>query len=299
MHRFDYFAPATVAEAVDLLWTKGEGGKVIAGGTDLVPQMKERGRHPQYIVSLNRIPQLRGIEDRGASGIRIGAAEKAWNIRTDPLILSRYNILAQGAGLIGSIQTQNLATIGGNLCNAIPSADGVPPFIVLGAQAIVVGPNGTRTLAVEDIPAGVGRINLAADEVVTEFVLPAPAPHSGATYLRHCSRKEMDIAIAGVATALTLDAAGQTVVDARICLSAVAPVLVRASAAERALIGKPLTEATIQAAAEAAGYEDARPITDARGTLEFRRYLIKQLTIKTINSAASEARGGAPAGPLH
>lgn len=299
MHRFDYYAPTTVAEAVDLLRTKGEGGRVIAGGTDLVPQMKERGRHPQYIVSLNRIPQLRGIERRGQSGIRIGAAEKAWNIRIDPEILRHYNILAQGAGLIGSIQTQNLATIGGNLCNAIPSADGVPPFIVLGAQATVVGPNGTRTVAVQDIPTGVGRTSLAPDEVVVDFMLPAPAPHSGASYLRHCSRKEMDIAIAGVATALTLDAAGQTVVDAKICLSAVAPVLIRATAAERALIGKRLNDETIHAAAEAAGYEDARPITDARGTLEFRRYLIKQLTIKTIHSAASEARGGAPAGPLH
>lgn len=299
MHRFDYYAPATIVEAIDLLRTKGDGGKLIAGGTDLVPQMKERGRHPQYIVSLNRIAQLRGIEDRGASGIRIGAAEKAWNIRTDPTVLARYNILAQGAGLIGSIQTQNLATIGGNLCNAIPSADGVPPFIVLGAQATVTGPNGTRTVAVEDIPAGVGRTSLAPDEIVTDFVLPAPAPHSGASYLRHCSRKEMDIAIAGVATALTLDASGQMVVNARISLSAVAPVLVRAAAAERALIGKPLNDATIQAAAEAAGNEDARPITDARGTLEFRRYLIKQLTIKTIHSAAREARGGAPAGPLH
>jgi carbon-monoxide dehydrogenase medium subunit len=299
MHRFDYYAPTTIAEAVDLLRTKGEGGKVIAGGTDLVPQMKERGRHPKYVVSLNRIPELRGIERRDGSGIRIGAAEKAWNIRNDPTILKQYNVLAQGAGLIGSIQTQNLATIGGNLCNAIPSADGVPPFIVLNAQATIAGPNGTRTAAVQEIPAGVGRVNLANDEIVVDFTVPAPPPNSGASYLRHCPRKEMDIAIAGVATFLTLDPAGQNVVDARICLSAVAPVLIRAAAAERALIGKPLNDETIQAAAQAAGYEDARPITDARGTLEFRRYLIKQLTIKTIHSAANEARGGAPAGPLH
>jgi carbon-monoxide dehydrogenase medium subunit len=288
-----------VAEAVDLLRSKGEGGKVIAGGTDLVPQMKERGRHPSYVVSLNRIPELRGIEQRDGSGLRIGAAEKAWKVRTDPTVLRQYNVLAQGAGLIGSIQTQNLATIGGNLCNAIPSADGVPPFIVLGAQATVAGPGGTRNVAIEEIPAGVGRVNLAPDEIVTEFFIPTPAPNSGASYLRHCPRKEMDIAIAGVATALTLDPSGQNVVNARICLSAVAPVLIRATAAERALIGKPLNAETIEAAAQAAGYEDARPITDARGTLEFRRYLIKQLTVKTIHSAASEARGGAPAGPLH
>jgi len=299
VHRFDYYAPATIEEAIGLLRSKGDGGKVIAGGTDLVPQMEERGRHPKYIVSLNRIPQLRGIDDRGDGGLRIGAAERAWKIRTDDRILRRYNALAQGAGLIGSIQTQNLATIGGNVCNAIPSADGVPPFIVLGAQALIAGPNGTRTVAVQDIPSGVGATNLAPDEIVVEFTIPAPAPHSGASYLRHCPRKEMDIAIAGVATYLTLDASGQNVTDARICLSAVAPVLIRATAAERALIGKPLNDATIEAAAQAAGYEDARPISDARGTADFRRYLVKQLTIKTIASAANEARGGGPAGPLH
>ncbi|MCX6020400.1 MAG: FAD binding domain-containing protein, partial [Chloroflexi bacterium] len=121
MHRFDYYAPTTVAEAVEILSTKGEGGKLIAGGTDLVPQMKERGRHPKYLVSLNRIPELRGVEDRGAGGIRIGAGERVWAIRQNAQVQHDYNVLIQGAGLIGSIQTQNLATIAGNIVNAIPS----------------------------------------------------------------------------------------------------------------------------------------------------------------------------------
>jgi len=299
LHRFDYYAPTTVEEAISLLRSKGEGGKLIAGGTDLVPQMKERGRHPRFVVSLNRIAELRGIEDRGADGLRVGAAERVWNIRNNSAVLGRYNSLAQGVGLIGSIQTQNLATVGGNVCNAIPSADGAPAFIAMGALANIAGANGRRTVAVEDIPSGVGAVRLAPDEILVDFEVPAPAPHSGSSYLRHCSRKEMDIAIAGVATFLTLDDAGQTIVNARLCLSAVAPVLVRASAAERALIGKPLNEATIQAAAQAAGYEDARPITDARGSDDFRRYLIKELTVRTLASASAEARGGAPAGPLH
>jgi carbon-monoxide dehydrogenase medium subunit len=299
MHRFDYFAPTTVEEAVNFLRSKGGDGKVIAGGTDLVPQMKERGLHPEYIVSLNKIPELRGIEDRGEGGLRIGAAERVWPVRNDERILRSYNAVAQGIGLIGSIQTQNLATIVGNIVNAIPSADGAPAVIAFGATATVVGPSGTRTVLVQDIPAGVGRVNLAVDEIVTELILPAPAPHSGSSYIRFCNRKEMDIAVAGVATFLTLDDEGVKVTDARICLSAVAPVLIRATAAEQVLVGKELNDATIEAAAQAAGYDDAKPITDARGSADFRRYLIKQLTVRTIQEAAREARGGAPHGPHH
>ncbi|MBI4497385.1 MAG: xanthine dehydrogenase family protein subunit M [Chloroflexi bacterium] len=292
MHRFDYFAPTTVAEAVNILRSQGEGGKVIAGGTDLVPQMKERGRHPKYVVSLNRIPEIQGIEVRNGQGLRVGAATRCWAIRNHPVVVEQYNILAQGAALIGSIQTQNLATIGGNVCNAIPSADAVPAFIVAGAQARIIGPNGQRTVPLEEVFVGPNRTILAPDEILTDLLIPAPLPRSAGVYLRHCPRKELDIAIAGVGSYVQLDEAKATFTHARICLSAVAPVPLRAPRAEAALIGKPATAETIAAAAQVAA-EEARPITDMRGTVEFRRHLVKVLTERTVTQSVEQIRARA------
>lgn len=291
MHRFDYFAPSTVAEAVNILRSQGEGGKLIAGGTDLVPQMKERGRHPKYVVSLNRIPEIQGIEVRDGQGLRIGAATRCWAIRNHPVVVDQYNILSQGAALIGSIQTQNLATIGGNICNAIPSADAVPAFIVAGAQARIVGPSGERTVALEDVFTGPGLTILSDDEILTDVLIPVPLPRSAGYYIRHCPRKELDIAIAGVGSFVQLDEAKQNITHARVCLASVAPVPLRARRAEEALVGKPATAETIAAAAQIAS-EEARPITDMRGTIEFRRHLVKVLTERTVSRAVEEIRTG-------
>ena len=291
MHRFEYYAPSTVAEAIDILRTHGEGGKLIAGGTDLVPQMKERGRHPKYVVSLNRVAEIEGIDLRGAQGLRIGAATKCWTIRNHPVVMDQYNILSQGAALIGSIQTQNLATIGGNICNAIPSADAVPAFIVAGAQARIVGPGGERTVPLDEVFVGPGRTILTDDEVLTDVFIPTPLPRSAGYYLRHCPRKELDIAIAGVGSFVQLDETKQTFTHARICLASVAPVPLRALRAEEALVGKPATPETIAAAAQIAS-EEARPITDMRGSIEFRRHLVKVLAERTLTRAVEEIRTG-------
>lgn len=291
MHRFDYYTPATVAEAVELLRSKGEGGKVLAGGTDLMPAMKERGRHPKYLVSLKNVAELRGIAFDPQSGLRIKAATKMTAIQRDPNVQRLYPVIVQGAKLIGSLQTQNLATLGGNICNAAPSADAVPPFIVLDASATIHGPRGSRTVPLTEVFVGPGQTSLAPDEILTEVQVPLPLPRSAGYYLRHVPRKELDIAVAGVGVYVQLDEALQTFTHARVCLCAVAPVPLRATSAEAALTGRPANAETIAQAAAAAA-ADARPISDQRGSAEFRRLLTNALTVKTLNAALDLIRAG-------
>ncbi len=291
MHRFDYYAPATVAEAVDLLRTKGAGGKIFAGGTDLMPAMKERGRHPTFIVSLKNITELRGISFDPQSGLKVKAGTKMTALQQDANVIRHYPVIVQGAKLIGSLQTQNLATIGGNICNAAPSADAVPAFIVLDATGTVHGPGGTRTVPLTEIITGPGQTSLAADEILTEVQAPAPLPRSAANYVRHVPRKELDIAIAGVGVYVQLDEALQRFTHVRICLCAVAPVPLRAITAEATLLGQPATAQTIEQAAQAAG-ADARPISDQRGSADFRRLLVRALTARMLTASVDAIRAG-------
>ena len=289
MHRFDYYTPATVAEAVDLLGTKGEGGKLLAGGTDLLPQMKERGRHPKYIVSLKGLKEIQGIQHANGSGLRVGAGVRFRVLQQDPGVQQRYPIIVQGAKLIGSLQTQALATIGGNVCNAAPSADAVPTFVVLDAEAVIQGPKGVRTLPLADVFTGPGQTALAPDEVLTELRVPAPLPRSAGTYLRHVPRKELDIAVAGAGVYVQLDEAGR-IGHARVCLASVAPLPMRATAAEAALTGQTPSDELFQHAGEVAAQE-SRPISDQRGGAAFRRVLVRALTARCLNQAVSAING--------
>lgn len=289
MHRFEYYAPSTVAEAINLLRTKGEGGKILAGGTDLLPQMKERGRHPKYIVSVKNLSEIRGIRYSDQDGLRVGAGTRFTAIHEDPTVRAKYDVLVQGAKLIGSLQTQNLATIGGNICNAAPSADAVPPFIVMEAEATIQGPNGSRTLPLQDVLLGPGQTVVAADEVLTEVRVPVPLPRSAGVYIRHVPRKELDIAVAGVGVYVQLDAAQQRITHARVCLASVAPVPLRATQAEAALMGQAPSEELYNRVGEIAAGE-SRPISDQRGSAAFRRVLVKALTVKTLTQAVNTIR---------
>lgn len=291
MHRFDYYTPSTVAEAIDLLRTKGDGGKVLAGGTDLMPQMKERGRHPKYLVSLKNITALRGIQFSEGAGLTVGAGTRMGPLQREPVVRDRYNVLAQGARLIGSLQTQNLATVGGNVCNAAPSADAVPAFIVLDAQAVIQGSGGSRTVALTDVFAGPGQVTLKPDELLTELKMAAPLPRSAGVYLRHVPRKELDIAVAGVGVYIQLDEAKQRITHARVCLASVAPTPLRATQAEAALANQTVSDELVQTAAQAAA-RDARPISDQRGSADFRRTLVRALTVKALNQAVAAVRAG-------
>ncbi|MSQ14345.1 MAG: xanthine dehydrogenase family protein subunit M [Dehalococcoidia bacterium] len=283
MYRFEYYRPTSVAEAVALLREKGEGGKILAGGTDLIPQMKERGRHPKYIVSLSLVKELRGISFDNGDGLKIGAGTLMAQVAEHPLINERFNVLAQGAELIGSLQTMNLATVGGNVCNAAPSADAVPAFIVMDSEVGIVGPGGSRTMPMWQVFEGPGRTALKPDEILTEVRVPTPTQNSAGVYIRHCPRKELDIAIAGVGVYLGLDS-NNTISHARVCLASVAPVPLRATKTEEYLVGKQPSEAVYEQAGQIASGE-ARPITDMRGSAEFRHVLVKVLAIRCLRQA--------------
>ncbi len=287
MHRFEYFAPTSLDEALSLLKGRKDGVKLLAGGTDLLVQMKEAGRHPATVVSLHALDELRTIEPDGG-GLRIGAGVDMTTIASSAVVRQRYTAISDGAEVLGSIQTRNMATIGGNVCNAAPSADTTPGLVVLGAIAEIAGSEGKRELAVEELFAGPGKTTLAAHEIVTAFRLSALPAHTGSVYRRHTPRKIMDIAVVGVGIRLTL-AAGGSIDEARICLGAVAPTVIRAQDAEQALQGQSPSEELFERAAVLA-QQSARPISDVRGSAEFRRYLVGAMTKRCLSIALNRAK---------
>ena len=289
MRAFAYHAPRTLAEAVGILRREGGGGKILAGGTDLLIHFKERGLVPRYVVSLRDVAELAAIAYDERQGLRIGAAAKLSDVAAHPVVQERYPILAQGASLVGSLQIQNLGTVVGNLCNAAPSADCAPPLIALGAAVRIAGAGGERTLPLEQFFVGPGRTVLEPDELVAEVLVPPPPARSGGNYERYTPRQEMDIAVAGVGSVIELGP-GDRCAAARICLGAVAPTPVRAGPAERLLVGHDLSPERIERAAQAAA-ESARPIDDQRGSAAYRRHLVTVLTRRTLTAAWADARG--------
>jgi carbon-monoxide dehydrogenase medium subunit len=293
LRTFDYSAPETIDEAVSLLKAAGGSARPLAGGTDLVVQMKERATrfpYPATIVSLDRVSELRGVDFSETDGLRIGAGATMTDVASHPAVRERYAALAEGAGVVGSLQTMNMATIGGNVCNAAPSADSVPPLLVYDAEAVIVGPDGRRTLPIAEFFRGPGETALAPDELLAELRLAAPVAETGAAYERNTPRKQMDIAVVGVAVALTLS--GDTIERARVALGAVAPTPLRSASAEAALQGQTANAETFAKAAEAAA-KDSSPITDLRASAEFRRHLVKVMTARLLAEAVNRAKGTA------
>jgi carbon-monoxide dehydrogenase medium subunit len=218
--------------------------------------------------------------------LRLGAAVAARQIERDARLSKAFPSLVESAALVGSIQIRNLATVGGNLCNAAPSADMAPPLIALEAEAVIAGPKGRRRVPLASFFEGVRKTVLGPDELLIELVVPAPGPRSGGHYLRHTPRRELDIAVVGVASQITLS--NGVCGKVRISLASVAPTPVRATAAERVLEGQPLTKERIEEAAKLA-VEAARPISDQRGSAEFRKHLVRVLTRRTLTTALARA----------
>ncbi|HEX2517264.1 MAG TPA: xanthine dehydrogenase family protein subunit M [Chloroflexota bacterium] len=289
MRGFAYHAPRSLAEAVQILSREGEGGKVLAGGTDLLIQIKERGAVPRYVVSLRDVPEVRQVTYDATSGLRIGAGARLSEVAAHPVVQERYPILVQGASLVGSLQIQNLGTVVGNLCNAAPSADCAPPLVALGASVRIAGPGGERTVPLEEFFSGPGRTVLAPEELVVEVLVPPPGARSGGAYERFTPRQEMDIAVVGVGSVVSLGE-GDRCQEVRICLGAVAPTPERARDAERLLEGQELTPELV-AEAGAAAAAQARPITDQRGSATYRTRLVEVLTRRTLMAAWQDARG--------
>ncbi len=291
MRPFDYYAPRNLDEAVALLHQLGDGARPVAGGTDIVVQMKEgrtRFPYPQMIVSLDRIGELKGIDFSEKDGLRIGAATTMAEIAASPVVRERYQALAEGAGVVGSWQTMNMGTIGGNICNAAPSADTAPPLLAFEAEAVIVGTTGRRALALGDFFRGPGQTALEPGELLAEVRMPAPPKGTSSAYQRHTPRKQMDIAVVGVGVALTID--GGKISRARVALGAVAPKPFRSETAEAALEGQAPGETAFARAAEAAAAA-CSPIGDVRGSAEFRRHLVKVITARMLTKAAERAKG--------
>ncbi len=286
MRRFEMILPGSVEECVRALAERGGGAKAVAGGTDLVPQMKNGVLNPACVIDLSGLAALRGVATANGAGLRIGACVTARELELHPEVRARYAALADGAALVGSVQIRNLATLGGNLCNAAPSADMAPPLMALDAEAVIASPRGERRVPLGTFFQDVRRTVLAADELLVALVVPAPAAGSGGSYIRHTPRRELDIAVVGVASQVTV--ANGRCVKARIALAAVAPTPLRATAAEQALEGQALTPGLIERAAGLA-VEAARPISDQRGSAEFRTHLVRVLTRRTLTMALARA----------
>jgi carbon-monoxide dehydrogenase medium subunit len=240
------------------------------------------------VIDLSGVSELKRLETRSGE-LRIGPSVTARELELAPEVQSSYRALAEGAALVGSVQVRNLATLGGNVCNAAPSADMAPPLLALDAQAVIGGPNGTRQLPFDQFFVGVRQTALEPNELLVEIVVPAPSARSGGHYLRHTPRRELDIAVVGVASQLTLAEDG-TCTKARIALASVAPTPLRALAAEAALEGQAVHPEAIARAADLA-VEAARPISDQRGSAEFRRHLVRVLTRRTLQRALERASG--------
>ena len=284
MRRFDLVQPSSLEDCLKVLAERGAQAKILAGGTDLLPQMKNGALKPALVVDLSGIARVRQVQN--GQGLRIGAAVTARELEVSPAVRGAYVSIAESGALVGSLQVRNLATIGGNLCNAAPSADMAPPLLALETQAVIAGPRGERRVPIADFFTGVRETVLAPDELLVELITPPPGPHSGGQYLRHTPRRELDIAVVGVASQLTLS--GGRCTKARIALASVAPTPVRAVAAERALEGQAVTPELIERAAGLA-IEAARPISDQRGSVEFRKHLVRVLTRRTLTTAFQRA----------
>ncbi len=287
--RFECLEPETVQKACSLLSQYKGKARIIAGGTDLLVQMKNREIKPQYLILLNNIPGLDYIEYDTVGGLRIGALTTLSAVETSPVIKEKFAVLAQTVHQMASPQIRSIATIGGNLCNAVPSADTAPPLLALGAKLKLVSASRERVIPLTEFFAGPGETVLGDGELVTEVQVPTPAVNSGGVYIKHTVRRALDLAIVGVAAMVTLDSAKGVCQDIRIALGAVAPTPVRAGSAESIIKGKSFDETLIGRAAQAAA-ETARPISDIRSSADYRSEMVSVLTRRAISQAWEKAR---------
>jgi len=286
----DMYQPTSVQEASRLIKQHGPGGRFLAGGTDLVVAMKEKGLVPKYVVDLKRIAGLAGIGENGDGTISIGALTTMRDIEISPLITKKYPFLAQSAAEVGSIQIRNRATVGGNMANATPSADVAPALIALNATAKIAAESGERSVLLEEFFRGPGQTVMSGEEILTEVTIPQTSDRLVGEYIKFSPREMMDLAYVGVAVVYNLDAEDKRCTDVRIVLGAVAPTPIRARKAEAALEGQRLSETLAQKTGAIAAQE-SKPISDVRSTADYRRAMVGAMTKRAIlNAAAGPAK---------
>jgi carbon-monoxide dehydrogenase medium subunit len=291
MKDIDYAAPKTLAEAVALLKDKGDRARVLAGGTDIIVQVREHRRDLDLLVDVKNIPEVNELAYEPKKGLRLGAAVPCYRIYESAEVAKAYPGLIDAVSLVGGIQIQSRASVGGNLCNGSPAADTIPPLIVLEGTCVIAGPKGTRQVPVEKFCTAPGRTVLEQGELLVRIELPPPKVNSGAHYLRFIPRNEMDIAVAGAAASVSLDDQKNRCVAARIALAAVAPTPLLVADAGAALVDGAITATLIDKAASLA-QAAAKPISDMRGDADYRRHLVGVLVRRALTGAIHRAKNG-------
>jgi len=287
---FDYAAPTALDEAVSLLAQHNGSAKILAGGTDIIVQLREGLKDADVVVDVKKIPELTELSYSAESGLSLGASVPCYRLYENPEIVKAYGALTDAARIIGGWQIQSRASVGGNLCNSSPAADSIPPLIAHNATAHIAGPNGTREVPVTEFCTAPGQNVLEPGELLVKMTFPAPPPKSASAYLRFIPRNEMDIAVAGVGSWVKLSDDGSTIEEARIGVCAVSATPQSAEEASAFLTGKPATEETFAEAGELAK-KVAAPIDDMRGTVEYRTHLSGVLTKRTLKIACERANG--------
>lgn len=286
--RFTFHEPGTLDECLSLLDQHGPNAAVLAGGTDLLVNLKKGLIKPGLLVSLARLGELQEISTNGDSeSLRLGSMATMDAIASHEKIRKSFGILAEAAQKLGSPLIRNRATIGGNLVTARPAADSHGPLICLGARIRLEGLSGGREVAVENFFIGPGESVRKPDEVLTQIIIDRSPPGSGGAYLKYGIRKTLEISVVNVGVLLGM-AEDKTITHARVALGSVAPKTIRSQNAEKCLIGNPPDEKTIRRAAEEAA-RDCQPITDIRGSAEYRRILVEVLTGRAIQEAVNRA----------
>jgi CO/xanthine dehydrogenase FAD-binding subunit len=291
MHAFEYESPTTLNDAIEHLSKQNGGARPLAGGTDLIDHMRLGRLTPQVLIDVKKINELNvlRVDD---SGLHVGAAVPCYRIYGEATVSAQYSALADSCNIIGGIQIQSRASVGGNLCNSGPAADSTPSMMALEGVCVIAGPAGTREVPVESFCTAPGENVLEPGELLVEIRFPPRPQHSGSHYRRMIPRNEMDIAVVGVGASVELDENGESFVSARIALGAVAPTPLLAKAAGEALAIQPVNDETMAKAAEAAK-EIVSPISDMRGTKDYRIHVTSVLVQRVIRTAVGRARGEA------
>jgi carbon-monoxide dehydrogenase medium subunit len=286
MTTFDYHGARTREEAVELLVRYAGDVKPLAGGTDLINEYLHEIKLPDHIVGITEIDDLAFIDEENGD-LRIGATTTMRALDRSAVVRQHCAMLAESAGLVGSRQIRNLATVGGNICNAVPSADTAPPLVAAEASALIQGPGGLRKVPLAEFFVHVRATVLNDGELLTEFAIPKPPPRTGSVYRRHTPRKALDLAMVGVAVSVTMGP-DDTIQQARIALGAVAPVIYRVAEAEALLAGNAPSEQLFEEAGQLAA-DSTRPISDVRGSADYRREITRVLTRRCLAEAVARA----------
>jgi carbon-monoxide dehydrogenase medium subunit len=289
LQAFDYVRAKNIDEVVMLMANHNGRARILSGGTDLLVGLREGRLSAELVIDVKRVPEVSALSYSSKNGLQLGAVVSCQRIYSDAVLCDAYPGLIDAAGLIGGVQIQGRASLGGNLCNASPAADSIPALIALRAVCHIAGPFGRRTLPVEDFCLAPGKNALQNGEFLVYLHIPAPTPGSGAAYLRFIPRNEMDIAVVGCGASVQLDEGRTRFAAAHIALGAVAPTPLYIKEAGEALVGQAVNAESIELAARIA-QATARPISDMRGTAEYRRHMCAVMTRRTLEKAIERAK---------